>query len=426
MLHSFLIPQGSSRSGRTKRPVVVSLPKLFTLPFREGIRNLLRGGFWYTFPMSPIGCYVHIPFCVRKCAYCDFNSYSGYTDAHIARYVHALTQEIRQATPGKTVDAVFFGGGTPTAIPADDEAALLKAILDTLPVTPDAEITTEANPGTMDVRHLSVLREAGFNRISFGVQSFDPGLLKTMDRIHTADEAKAAVHAARAAGFENVSLDLMFALPRQTLTHWQDTLHQALELETDHLSLYSLIVEEGTGFYTLQQKGRLPLPSDDLAADMYELAVETAQSHGYAQYEIANYARPGHESRQNLHYWRNNSYYGFGCGAASYIDGTRRMNLKTPAQYADAVKANADLTLSTETLTADETMAETIMLGLRLTQEGVSIPRFIERFGLDPRQKFAAEIETFTRRGLLEVTETAIRLTPQGVFLASEVMVAFV
>ena len=394
--------------------------------------------------MSPIGCYVHIPFCVRKCAYCDFNSYSGYTDAHIARYVHALTTEIRSFSlvplsreagegslrssggGGHPIDAVFFGGGTPTAIPAAAEAALLRTVLGTLPVTPDAEITTEANPGTMDVRHLSVLRDAGFNRISFGVQSFDPGLLKTLDRIHSADEARAAVKAARAAGFENVSLDLMFALPRQTLKHWQDTLHQALELETDHLSLYSLIVEEGTGFYTLQQKGRLPLPSDDLAADMYEMAVETAQSHGYQQYEIANFARPGRECRQNLHYWRNDSYYGFGCGAVSYLNGARRTNLKTPAQYADAVETHADLTLSTETLTAAETMAETMMLGFRLTQEGVSIPRFQERFGLDPRQKFAAEIETFTRCGLLEVTEAAIRLTPQGVFLASEVMVAFV
>ena len=395
---------------------------------------------------NPIGCYVHIPFCVRKCAYCDFNSYSGYTDAHIARYVKALTHEIhfsllplsRAAGAGvaghgggggllpSPIDSVFFGGGTPTAIPAADEAALLRAVLETLPVTSDAEITTEANPGTMDVRHLSVLREAGFNRISFGVQSFDPGLLKTLDRIHSVGEAKNAVRAARAAGFENVSLDLMFALPRQTLRQWQDTLAQALELETDHLSLYSLIVEEGTGFYTLQQKGRLPLPSDDLAADMYEMAVETAQSAGYAQYEIANFARPGRQCRQNLHYWRNDPYHGFGCGAVSYLGGTRHTNLKTPTQYAEAVEADADLTLSAETLTDAETMAETMMLGLRLTRDGVNFARFEARFGVDLRDKFAAEIDTFTRRGLLEVTDTALRLTPQGVFLASEVMVAFV
>ena len=375
---------------------------------------------------TPIGCYVHIPFCARKCAYCDFNSYSGYTDAHITRYVHALTTEIRRTPPGQPIDSVFFGGGTPTAIPASDEAALLHTVLDTLPVTPNAEITTEANPGTLDIRQLAVLREAGFNRISFGVQSFDPGLLKTMDRTHSVGDAKAAVHAARAAGFENISLDLMFALPRQTLNQWKDTLAQALELETNHLSLYSLIVEEGTGFYTLRQKSRLPLPSDDLAADMYELAVETAQSHGYRQYEIANFAQPSRESRQNFHYWRNSSYYGFGCGAVAYLNGARRMNLKTPAQYAEAVETSAALTLSTETLTEAETMAETMMLGLRLTQEGISISRFQARFAVDPREKLAAEIETFTKRGLLEVAGDSIRLTKPGVFLASEVMVAFV
>jgi len=373
-----------------------------------------------------IGCYVHIPFCVRKCAYCDFNSYSGYTDAHIARYVSALTREITQTAPGSPVDTIFFGGGTPTAIPAPDEAALLQSVLETLPVALDAEITTEANPGTMDVAHLAVLREAGFNRISFGVQSFDPGLLKTMDRIHSADEARNAVKAARAAGFENISLDLMFGLPRQNLKQWEDSLHEALALETEHLSLYSLIVEEGTGFYTLQQKGRLPLPEDDLAADMYEMAVEVAQAAGYEQYEIANFARPGRACRQNLHYWRNESYYGFGCGAVGYLGGARRMNIKAPAAYAQAVEAEADIALSSETLTADETMAETMMLGLRLTREGVSCRTFEERFGIDPRVKFAAEIETYSRRGLLEVAGDTLRLTPQGVFLASEVMVAFV
>ena len=402
---------------------------------------------------SPIGCYVHIPFCVRKCAYCDFNSYSGYTDGSVARYVRALTQEIRSAPPAPNnggagsermaatptpappllgagglspVDTVFFGGGTPTAIPATDEAALLRAVLETLPVAPEAEITTEANPGTMDVRHLEVLRAAGFNRISFGVQSFDGDLLKTLDRIHSAEEAKNAVKAARAAGFENVSIDLMFGLPRQTLKQWRDTLDQALALETDHLSLYSLIVEEGTGFYTLQQKGRLPLPSDDLAADMFALARDTAQGAGYAQYEIANFARPGRESRQNLHYWRNESYHGFGCGAVAYLGGARRMNIKSPTKYAEAVENEGDLTLSTETLTIEETMAETMMLGMRLTQEGVSCRRFQERFGVDPRVKFAGEVATFTKRGLLEVAGDALRLTPQGIFLASEVMVAFV
>ncbi len=378
---------------------------------------------------SSIGCYVHIPFCVRKCAYCDFNSYSGYTDAHIERYVRALTQEIRQAvSKSNPVDTIFFGGGTPTAIPASDEAALLRAVLETLPVTPDAEITTEANPGTMDTAHLEVLRAAGFNRISFGVQSFDAGLLKTLDRIHSADEARNAVKAARAAGFENVSVDLMFALPRQTLGQWRDSLEQALELGTDHLSLYSLIVEEGTGFWTLREKGRLPLPDEDTAAEMFQMAIDAAQSAGLRQYEISNFARPGRECRHNLHYWRNEPYHGFGCGAVAYQNGARRMNLKSPAKYAEAVERSLDLMLSTETLTPDETLAETMMLGLRLTSEGVDCARVARRFGPgnDPRERFARDIETFTRRGLLELSGDNLRLTPQGVFLASEVMVAFV
>ena len=376
---------------------------------------------------STVGCYVHIPFCVRKCAYCDFNSYSGYTDAHIARYVRALSQEIRQAeaTSGP-VDTLFFGGGTPTAIPATDEAALLRAVLDTLPVTPDAEITTEANPGTMDVAHLETLRAAGFNRISFGVQSFDAGLLKTLDRIHSAEEAKNAVRAARAAGFDNVSLDLMFALPRQTLAQWRTRWTRRWRLETDHLSLYSLIVEEGTGFWTLREKGRLPLPEDDLAAEMFQMAIDAAQDAGYAQYEISNFARPGRECRHNLHYWRNEPYYGFGCGAVAYQDGARRMNLKSPAKYAEAVEAGGDLTLSSETLSRAETMAETMMLGLRLTQEGMDCSRFAARFGADPRALYACDVETFVRRGLLEVAGDHLRLTPRGVFLASDVMMAFV
>ena len=377
-------------------------------------------------PAPGLGCYVHVPFCVRKCAYCDFNSYAGYTDAHVARYVAALEREIRGARVPPPVDTVFFGGGTPTAIPAPDEARLLRAVWETLPVTDDAEITTEANPGTTDVAHLEVLRAAGFNRISFGVQSFDAGLLKTLDRIHSAAEAKNALGAARAAGFENVSLDLMYALPRQSLAQWRDTLDQALALGPDHLSLYALIVEEGTGFYTLQQKGRLPLPPDDLAADMFGLARETVEAAGYAQYEIANFARPGRECRHNLHYWRNEPYHGFGCGAASYLDGVRRMTVKAPAKYAEAVESGADLTLTSETLTRQETMAETMMLGLRLTREGVSRSRFRARFGEDPCAVFASEVETFTRRGLLEVCGDALRLTPGGVFLASEVMVAFV
>lgn len=391
--------------------------------------------------METVGCYVHIPFCVRKCAYCDFNSYSGYTDGSVDRYVSALEQEIRRTTPSQAqVDTIFFGGGTPTAIPARLEAGLLKAVMETLPVAADAEITTEANPGTMDVRHLAVLREAGFNRISFGVQSFDPGLLRTLDRIHSADEARNAVRAAREAGFENVSIDLMFALPRQSTAQWQSTLDEAFALGTDHISLYSLIVEEGTGFHTLYRKGKLPLPDEDTAAEMFQMAIDGAASHGFGQYEISNFARPGRECRHNIHYWRNEPYYGFGCGAVSYntspqpspwkgegaIGGRRITNVKSPAKYAEAVETGGDIVVDCEASTVDEAMAETMMLGLRLADEGVDRKLFARRFGVDPALRYAAEVDCFVRRGLLEVDVDRLRLTKRGIFLANEVMMAFV
>lgn len=377
--------------------------------------------------METAGCYVHIPFCVRKCAYCDFNSYSGYDDSSVRRYVDALDAEIRRTGPSDiSVDTVFFGGGTPTAIRATDEARLLAAVRETLPLTPDAEITTEANPGTMDVAHLAVLRDAGFNRISFGVQSFDPGLLKTLDRIHTADEAKNAVKAARDAGFDNVSIDLMFALPRQTEAQWQSTLSEAFALGTDHISLYSLMVEEGTGFHTLYRKGRLPLPDNETAARMYEMAIDGARSAGYSMYEISNFARDGRECRHNLHYWRNESYYGFGCGAVAYWNGVRRTNVKLPSRYAEIVQAGGDPAFESECVTNDVSMAESMMLGLRLVDEGVDRGRFIDRHGIDVSDRYPAEIKEFTGRRLLEVDADRVRLTADGVFLATDVMAAFV
>jgi oxygen-independent coproporphyrinogen-3 oxidase len=303
---------------------------------------------------------------------------------------------------------------------------LLKAVMESLPVSPEAEITTEANPGTMDTRHLAVLREAGFNRISFGVQSFDPGLLKTLDRIHSADEGKNAVRAARDAGFENVSIDLMFALPRQAKSQWQATLDQAFALGTDHISLYSLIVEEGTGFYTLYRKGRLPLPDEDTAAEMFQMAIDSAEAAGFVQYEISNFARPGRECRHNVHYWRNEPYYGFGCGAVSYLDGSRCTRVKSPVKYAEMVDAGADLVIDCETSTPVDAMAETMMLGLRLTREGIDCVRFAQRFGVDPRDRYAVDIDRFVERGLLEVEGDNLRLTKCGVFLANEVMMAFV
>ena len=379
-----------------------------------------------------VGCYIHIPFCVKKCAYCDFNSYSGYGDALIRRYVAALLREISEATPpapNEIVDTVFFGGGTPTAIPAEDEAALLRAAIQHLEIDADlAEITTEANPNSADIVGLSILREAGFNRISFGVQSFDKGLLQVIDRVHSADEAKAAVHAARHAGFENVSIDLMFGLPGQSMAQWQDTLEQALELGTDHLSMYALIVEEGTGFGTMARKGKLILPHDDLVTDMYAYAIQRVGGAGYAQYEISNFAKPGRECRHNEHYWRGDDYYGFGAGAAGMHGGTRSMNLLLPGKYADAVINGASLVHEEERLILEERRGEAMMLGLRMTRSGIDAADFRLRFGQSPYEVWPLEIERFNRLGLLDTAAQPeiLRLSERGVFLGNEVMAAFI
>jgi oxygen-independent coproporphyrinogen-3 oxidase len=374
---------------------------------------------------EPQACYVHIPFCVRKCAYCDFNSYAGYTTKLVERYVDALDQEVRRTVERHPIDTVFFGGGTPTAIPAQQQADLLKTVLDTFPNESPIEITTEANPGSSDVAGLSALRDAGFNRISFGVQSFDDGLLKKLDRIHSSSEAISAVQAARNAGFENISIDLMFGLPDQTLTQWADTLDKGLSLGVQHISLYNLIVEDGTGFATLQKKGRLLLPDNDTMAEMYQMAIDRATDAGLSQYEISNFAAQGRECRHNIHYWQNDVYYGFGAGAVSYSDGIRRTNVKRPAAYCQAVETLADLSEDVDSSPPTVRMSESMMLGLRMTTEGVSIARFKHDFSLDPRDLWAGEIEKYVGYGLLDVDDERVRLTERGKFMANDVMAAF-
>ncbi len=374
---------------------------------------------------NPIACYIHIPFCARKCAYCDFNSYSGYTDNLVVRYVEALDREIRSGDDIQAVDTVFFGGGTPTAIPSKLLASLLQTVLSRFPHPSSIEITTEANPGSSDVEGLAALREAGFNRISFGVQSFDDGLLKALDRIHSSDEALKAVDAAKRAGFDNISIDLMFGLPNQTIEQWRNTLDIGLSLGVQHISLYNLIVEEGTGFATLARKGRLPLPDNDTMADMYQLAIDKALGAGMLQYEISNFSRPSRECRHNIHYWQNDQYYGFGAGAVGCLNGVRRTKIKRPIAYCKAIEEGSDLTEESDSSGVDIRMAETMMLGLRMTSNGVSYERFIESYDEDLRNRWSKQIDRCLQSGLVEVLDDRIRLTDRGIFMANDVMAAF-
>ena len=376
--------------------------------------------------MNTAGIYIHIPFCTRKCGYCDFNAYSGYKDGTKARYVDALCREIAtRADTTYRIPTVFFGGGTPTVLPAFDLVRILDTVREHFNLDDDAEVSTEANPADADAAYLETLRGAGFNRLSFGVQTFDDRLLKMIDRVHSGTDAENAVHAAHTAGFGNVSLDLMFGLPRQTVADVDRSLDRAFALMPAHLSVYGLIVEERTPFWARRERGKLPLPTEDAEAEMFARVMERTRGAGLRRYEISNYALPGSESRHNQIYWRNEPYFGFGAGAAAYIGGVRSANEKHPIRYADLALSGANPLAESEALTHGETMGETLMLGLRLA-DGVDLARFAARFGVRAEERFAGVVARHTASGLLEQTATHLRLTERGVFLASEVMAEFV
>lgn len=393
------------------------------------------------------GLYIHIPWCHTRCIYCDFNTYVEEDSSLKARYQAALTREIEESAAGlgrPRLATLYFGGGTPTTLPAAWLVELVETVQAAFDLPAGAEITVEANPGTVTVDYLRELRRGGVNRLSLGVQSFRDAELRFLSRLHSADEARQAVSAARAAGFDNLSLDLIFNLPGQSLPEWAETLDEAIRLAPEHLSLYSLIVEPGTPLHRLVGIGLVPAPDDDLAADMYALAVDRLGEAGYTQYEISNWARSSGEGEteaprlaaaHNLIYWRNQPYLGLGAGAVSTVDGRRWMNVKRPKQYAAQVEAGTGLALAADERAVEQidrptAMTEHLMLGLRLTREGVAAAEFAARFGTPLTDAFPQAIEQGIGRGLLEWVPAEdgphLRLTPQGRFLANQAMVEFV
>jgi oxygen-independent coproporphyrinogen-3 oxidase len=390
---------------------------------------------------DPLSLYLHIPFCSLKCAYCDFNSYAGLDDL-IRPYDDALIEEIRlwaQVAGGHPVANVFFGGGTPSLLPIEEIERIMSALHDSFAIQPDAEISLEANPGTIDLPYLRGLLGAGVNRLSFGVQSFHDDELKALDRIHTAAEAVEGYRWAREAGFERINLDFIYGLADQTMSRWQCTIEQAIALEPDHLSLYALTVEEGTKLAHDIDTGRVPEPDPDVQAAMYEWAMDRLDRAGYRQYEISNWARPGQECRHNLVYWRNGEWLGLGAGAHSHWNGHRFANVYSPKQYitrvqetvaagVDASIPPADVLPVMRQVTFDEAqapgtaMADTAILALRLN-EGLDVPAFERRFGTTLDAAYGPAISEFTSLGLLEQTNGRIRLTPRGRLLANEVFV---
>lgn len=371
------------------------------------------------------GVYVHIPFCVQKCAYCDFPSYAG-METWQSRYVAALLQEIHQQAEvfrKQKVRTVYIGGGTPTALPLDLLKKLLVNLREAFALTGAEEFTIEANPGTAQKDLFALLKAEGVNRISFGVQAFQNHLLKILGRIHTAEQAKTAVRAAYAAGIKNISIDLIYALPQQTLQDIKQSLAIAYTLPITHLSIYSLQIEEGTPFFVAQQKGRLPLPSEAEEEAMYNYLTEDLPRHGFLRYEISNYAKQGFESQHNLSYWQDIPYLGLGSAAASYIDGRRFQNLPSISAYVQAIEQGKSPRRE-ERRTEAIAMEEFTFLALR-TREGIDKLAFQERFQHDIQEIYCEPIAKLKQEGLLEENATHLYLTNKGMKFGNRAFLAF-
>ena len=381
---------------------------------------------------SPLGIYLHIPFCRAKCAYCDFASYADLT-ALQQPYLHALQAELRAwaAQHGRLpADTVFFGGGTPTIVPTHLLVELLQAVRQAFVLAPQAEISVEANPGTVSRDALLALRRAGVNRLSLGVQSLRDPELRLLGRIHGASEACAAVDLARDTGMDNLNLDLIYGLPGQTLAHWTASLDRALALAPEHLSLYALSVEAGTPLQERIACGQLSEPNPDLAADMYQATEARLAASGYVHYELSNWARPpsgGSEPavcRHNLKYWQRAPYLGFGSSASSLWSACRWTNVRHPQAYIDRLQAGLPAHEPVEQLSPVEERAEAIILGLRLL-DGIPFADFTSRYGVDLRQAYAAQLDELTALSLLESDATHVRLTPRGRLLANRAFAYF-
>lgn len=387
--------------------------------------------------MKPLSLYIHIPFCIAKCGYCDFNSYAldtllekGHAGEDWARrYADALVEEARNrveqfSLEGREIATIFLGGGTPSLFPVEETRRVLDFIASSFDLCPGCEITLEANPGAAEAERFAALREAGVNRISIGVQTFDDEALKRLDRAHTGDDAQNAFRSAREAGFTNVSLDLMFGIPYQTTAMAARDIERALELGPEHLSAYELTIEPGTAFHARQARGELNgLPDEETALRMWELRDSALSEAGYERYEISNFAKPGFACRHNLNYWRRGDYLGLGAGAHSLIMGERSWNHARPDVYAQSA---SDPTVGKECVDKPEkAIGEAMMLGLRM-KEGVSLKRIAQECGADPEEAFGELFNELEHSGLIARRNGQLLLSDKGTLLANQVLAKFI
>ena len=376
--------------------------------------------------MSDLSFYVHIPYCVKRCGYCDFNTYTpselrdgGTLEAVSGDYIDAVLREIDIAfnqAPDVSVPTIFFGGGTPSLLPPRDLGRVISSIKEKWNLAGDAEVTLEANPDSVDAVRLTELRAVGFNRISFGMQSAVPHVLKVLDRTHNPENIAKVVEAARGAGFESISLDLIYGTPGESLEDFRTSVTSALELGVDHLSAYALIVETGTKLAAQIKRGELTMPNDDLMADMYLLVDQLCEVAGMSWYELSNWSKPRHESRHNIAYWRNANWWGLGPGAHSHMDGIRWWNMKHPTAYKNALFAGASAMQESEVLTPQQKADEAVMLSIRM-RGGISLS--------DLSQGQIEKVGEYRQSGHLDSTQWdagTLQLTPNGRLIADRIV----
>ncbi|MBI4265595.1 MAG: radical SAM family heme chaperone HemW [Acidobacteria bacterium] len=371
-----------------------------------------------------LGLYVHIPFCSAICTYCNFNR--GLFDAgQKARYLDALLADIHGKADGSPADTIYVGGGTPSLLEPTEIAALIEACRGAFAVARDAEITLEANPETVTPAGLDGFRAAGVNRVSFGVQSLRDEELGRLGRLHSADRAREAYAQARAAGFDNVSLDLMMWLPQQTAADWLESVDGVIGLGPEHVSTYLLEIYANAPLRDAMARGRWSVAPDDEAAEMYLSGLDRMDTAGYVQYEISNVARPGRASRHNLKYWTDGEWLGFGCGAHSTRAGVRWKNLSSTEEYIAAAAAGGQPATDRRPLSAEERLEDALFTGLRLTA-GLDLRAVKHRYGVDVWARYGEELQVFVDEGLLIYDGRSLRLSRAGMLLAHEVMTVFI
>ena len=371
---------------------------------------------------KPTSAYVHIPFCTQICYYCDFSKVF-IKNQPVDSYLEHLIEEY-DSYDIKKLRTLYIGGGTPTALSAPQLAFLLEKLTDKLDLSYLEELTIEANPGDLDQEKIAVLKDSPVNRVSLGVQTFNDRMLKQIGRSHLEKDIYENIANLKKAGFDNISIDLIYALPKQTMEDVKINVAKAIALDIPHMSLYSLILENHTVFMNRMRRGKLPLPKEDLEAEMFEYIIAELKKAGFEHYEISNFSKPGFESRHNLMYWDNAEYYGIGAGASGYVDGVRYKNHGPIRHYLQAVEAG-NARVQEEALTLNEKMEEEMFLGLR-KKSGVSKKRFEEKFGLSFEDQYGAVVSELTEQGLLVPDRDIVRMTKQGLFLGDTVAEKFI